>query len=62
MKTTELRKIVKGILKKQGGEIYGADCTMLKNKYGVTGTQIQNAVNYFKYSPQQKLFRLECGM
>ena len=53
----EIREAVKKMIIAQGGKLYGYNITMLRNKYGWTGTQIQNATDYFRFSPQQKAFR-----
>ena len=57
MTTTELRKIVKNTIIAQGGKIYGFNCTNIYEFYGVSVTDLQNAINYFQYSPQQAKFR-----
>ena len=57
MTTVELRAIVKQAIIAQDGNLYGFNCTNWRNTYGVSGTQVQNAINYFKYSPQQEKFR-----
>ena len=57
----ELKPIVKTILIAQDGKFYGFNFNMLINR-GYCGTDIQNAVNYFQYSPQQKKFREVVGM
>lgn len=57
MKNTELRKIVKQIIIAQNGNIYGFNYNNLKSQYGITVAEFQNAVSYFKFSPQQKTFR-----
>lgn len=56
MKQSEVRSIVKQMIIAQGGKLYGFNANNLK-PLGITGTQFQNAMNYFKYSPQQATFR-----
>lgn len=56
MKQSEIRSIVKQMIIAQGGKLYGFNANSLK-PLGITGTQFQNAMNYFKYSPQQATFR-----
>lgn len=57
MTLIELRKEVKKIIIAQNGEIYNYNLNNLKAAYGVDVTMLQNAVNYFEYSPQQAAFR-----
>ena len=57
MTTSELKKIVRTTIIAQGGRIYGFNINNIINTYGVNGTRIQNAINYFRYSPQQEKFR-----
>jgi len=57
MTTKELREIVKTTIIAQNGKLYGFNSTNIRNMYGASSTAIQNAINYFKYSPQQKTFR-----
>lgn len=57
MTTKELREIVKTTIIAQNGKLYGFNSTNIRNMYGASGTAIQNAINYFKYSPQQRTFR-----
>lgn len=52
----ELKPIVKEILIAQNGKFYGYNVNCLYAQ-GFSGTDIQNAVNYFQFSPQQKSFR-----
>jgi hypothetical protein len=56
MKQSEVRSIVKQMIIAQGGKLYGFNANSLK-PLEITGTQFQNAMNYFKYSPQQATFR-----
>lgn len=58
MTQIQVRNIVRQYVNKKGVDhINGYDFTEIREKYGATGTQIQNAINYFKYSPQQKKVR-----
>ena len=57
MTAAELRAIVKQAIIAQGGNLYGFNFTNWIKAYGVSGTQIQNAINYFQCSPQQEKFR-----
>lgn len=57
MTAKELRAIVKNQIIAQGGKLYNFNCNNIKNAYGVTVTDIQNAINYFRFSPQQAKFR-----
>ena len=57
MTAKELREIVKNQIIAQGGKLYNFNCNNIKNTYGVTVTDIQNAINYFQFSPQQAKFR-----
>ena len=57
MTAKELRTIVKNQIVAQGGKLYNFNCNNIKNAYGVTATDIQNAINYFQFSPQQAKFR-----
>lgn len=62
MTTAELRKIVKNTLIAQKGKFYGFNFTNILNAYNVSGTEVQNAISYFKFSPQQANFRKEIGL
>jgi hypothetical protein len=57
MKTSELRKIIKNTIIAQGGKLYNYNITNIMTRYGVSGTECQNACNYFSFSPQQESFR-----
>jgi hypothetical protein len=59
MTAKEVRAIVKKIIIAQGGKIYNFNLTNLYNAYGLSVTQVQNAISYFSYSPQQAKFRAE---
>lgn len=53
----ETRKLVKQIVLEKGIEnIINADILPLYDM-GCTGTDIQNAMSYFKYSPKAKKYR-----
>ena len=56
MTVKEIREAVKRTLITQGGKFYGYNANNLC-ELGANSIQIQNAVNYFKYSPQQENFR-----
>jgi len=57
MTTKEIRNIVKNNIIAQGGKLYNYNLNNIRAMYGVNGTELQNAVNYFQYSPQQAKFR-----
>lgn len=57
MTIKELRNEIKNIIIAQNGKIYGFNENNLKNAYGVSFTEIQNAINYFRFSKQQESFR-----
>ena len=57
MTAKEIRKIVKNNIIAQGGKLYNYNLNNIRAMYGVNGTELQNAVNYFQYSPQQAKFR-----
>ena len=59
--TKELKSIVKNILIAQGGKAYGYNCNTLRAQ-GYDTTAIQNAFNYYRYSPTQAKFRESLGM
>lgn len=57
MTQIEVRKIVREYINRKGVDnINGYDFTEIRTKYGANGTQIQNAINYFKYSKQAKAY------
>lgn len=56
MTVKEIREAVKRTLIAQDGKFYGYNANNLC-ELGANSIQIQNAVNYFKYSPQQENFR-----
>ena len=57
MTTSELKKIIRSTIIAQGGKLYNFNINNIRTTYGVDGTRIQNAINYFQYSPQQEKFR-----
>lgn len=59
MSVIELRKIVKANIIAQGGKLYNYNYNNAQAVYGCNATEWQNAVSYFKYSPQQAKFRAE---
>lgn len=59
MTAKEVRALVKKIIIAQGGKIYNFNLTNLYNAYGLSVGQVQNAIHYFSYSPQQAKFRAE---
>lgn len=61
MSITELRKIVKQTIIVQGGKFYNFNTNNLVVAYGVSSIDVQNALNYFSYSPQQASFRKATG-
>jgi hypothetical protein len=61
MTVKELRAEVKNAIIAQGGKLYNFNFNNLQKMYGVSSTDLQNAMNYFKYSPQQAKFRKEIG-
>lgn len=56
MTTAEFKKIVKQTIMAQG-EIYNYNINNWHDALGVSTTQIQNAISYFQFSPQQAKFR-----
>jgi hypothetical protein len=52
------RKAIKAVIIAQGGKIYNYNLNNLRN-VGYDGTDLQNAISYFRYSPQQAKFRAE---
>lgn len=53
----ETRQLAKEIVLEKGiDNILGADCVKLY-KMGCSATDVQNAFNYFRYSPQAKKYR-----
>lgn len=57
MKTKELKALIKETIIAQNGKLYNFNVNNIRKKYGVDGTAIQNAINYFQFSPQQAKFR-----
>jgi len=57
MTNMEVRKEIKALVIKKGLEnIINADLNKLLDR-GATGTQLQNAMSYFRYSPQTAKYR-----
>ena len=56
MTTAEFKKIVTQTIMAQG-EIYNYNINNWHDVLGVSTTQIQNAISYFQFSPQQAKFR-----
>ena len=55
MTQVEVRNIVRQYINKKGVEhINGYDFTEIREKYGANGTQVQNAINYFKFGKGSK--------
>ena len=57
MTTPELKKAIKNIIIAQNGKLYNFNIITIQKAFGVSGTAIQNAINYFQYSPTQAKFR-----
>lgn len=58
--TKQVRAAVKNLIMEKGGEkIFNFEITQLVEKIGCTYCDVQNAMSYFCYSPQQAKFR-EC--
>ncbi len=54
----EVRKEIKAlILKKGANNILNNDLTEIHERTGATYTQLQNAMNYFQFSPQAAKYR-----
>ena len=53
----EIRTEVKNTLIAQHGEIYNFNINNICARYGCGCCEVQNAISYFMYSPQQKKFR-----
>ena len=58
-KAMEIRKAVKATIIKRGGvnKLLNRDYTEIREALGCSYCDIQNAHNYFQYSPQQEKFR-----
>ena len=56
MTVKEIRNEIKNAIIAQDGKLYNFNFNNLV-ALGANGTQIQNAANYFRYSPQQAAFR-----
>ena len=57
MSTKEIRAEVKKLLVAKNGKMINADWTALVQQFNISYTDIQNAYNYFRFSPQQSTFR-----
>ena len=57
MTQKEVRQLVKDAIIAQGGKLYNFNFNNLKALYNIDSVQLQNAMNYYKYSPQQAAFR-----
>jgi hypothetical protein len=58
MTAYEVRKEIKALVISKGlDNIMGADLNEIHNRTGATYGQMQNAINYFQYSPQTAKYR-----
>lgn len=58
MTTMQVRKEIKALVINKGlGNILNADLNEIHNRTGASYTQMQNALNYFRYSPQTAKYR-----
>ena len=58
MKNTEIREeIKKAVIEKGINNITNADITAAMEKTGADTIQAQNAINYFRFSPQAAKYR-----
>ena len=53
----QVRQEVKAALIAQNGKLYGYNVETIAAAHGCKHTDVQNAYNYFRFSPQQKAFR-----
>lgn len=54
----EVRKEIKALILKKGAKnILNNDLTEIHERTGATYTQLQNAMNYFQFSPQAAKYR-----
>lgn len=53
----EIRQEIKNAYIAQGGKLYNFNLTNIARRYNVGACEVQNAMNYFRYSPQQAAFR-----
>ena len=58
----KLRTVVKNMIIKRGGMINGYDVRRIMDTYGVHACDVQNALSYFRFSPQQASFRAKYGI
>lgn len=58
MTTKEIRNEIRNLIISKGiKNIINADLNEIKNRTGANYTQLQNAMNYFRYSPQAAKYR-----
>ena len=58
MTAYEVRKEIKALVISKGlDNIMGADLNEIHDRTGATYGQMQNAINYFQYSPQTAKYR-----
>lgn len=57
MKQKAIREAVKAAIIAQGGKLYGYNATTICKALNCTATDFQNAMNYYRFSPQQANFR-----
>jgi len=55
-KIIEVRRAVKAVIVNKGG-LTGYDVNAIKAALKCNCVDVQNAINYFQFSPQQKTFR-----
>ena len=55
--TKQIRAEIKNAIIAQGGKLYNFNLTNITRALGCSSTDVQNAVNYFQFSPQQAKFR-----
>ena len=53
----QIREEVKKAIIAQNGKLYNFNLNNIQKIYGCDAVDLQNAVNYFRLSPQQKKFR-----
>lgn len=58
MTNMEVRKEIKALVIRKGlNKIINADLNEIHSRTGATVTQMQDALNYFRYSPQTAKYR-----
>ena len=58
MTAYEVRNEIKKVIESKGlSNLINADLNEIHNRTGATYTQLQNATNYFRYSPQAAKYR-----